>query len=67
MERRPKFFLRRADGSIDPPTTDRIGTAQVKYLSDFLTYGQITIGQMDPVGSRNRCGRKACLRHAAPS
>ena len=50
MERRPKFFLRRADGSIDPPTTDRIGTAQLKYLSDFLTYGQITIGQMDPVG-----------------
>jgi len=50
VARRPKFFLRRADRCIDPPTTDRTDITQLNYLSDFLEYGQITIGHMDPIG-----------------
>ena len=50
MARRPKFLLRRADPCLIPETTEQSGTAQLDYLSDFLTYGKITIGHMEPVG-----------------
>lgn len=50
MARRPKLILRRAERGIDLPTGDPIPTRELNYLSDFLEYGTITIGHMDPVG-----------------
>jgi hypothetical protein len=47
---RPKLILRRAERGIDLPTGDPTPTRQLNYLSDFLAYGTITIGHMDPVG-----------------
>jgi hypothetical protein len=50
MARRPKLILRRAERGVELPTSDQPSARQLNYLSDFLTYGTITIGHMDPVG-----------------
>jgi hypothetical protein len=46
----PKLILRRAESGIDLPTGDPTPTKKLNYLSEFLAYGTITIGHMDPVG-----------------
>lgn len=50
MARRPKLILRRAERGIDLPATDQTSTHELHYLSDFLQYGSISIGHMEPVG-----------------
>ncbi len=50
MARRPKLILRRAERGVDLPTTDQTSTAELHYLADFLQYGTISIGHMEPVG-----------------
>lgn len=51
MARRPKLVLRKADRGIDLPTTNRVDTSQLSYLSEFLSWGTITIGHIDRAGS----------------
>jgi hypothetical protein len=50
MARRPKLILRRAERGVELPTSDQTPIKELKYLPDFLEYGTITIGHMDPVG-----------------
>lgn len=50
MARFPKLILRRAERGVDLPPSDRPSTEELDYLSDFLQYGTITIGHMEPVG-----------------
>jgi hypothetical protein len=50
VARRPKLILRRAESGIDLPTSDQTLNRELHHLSDFLQYGTITIGHMDPVG-----------------
>ena len=51
MARRPKLILRRAERGVDLPATDRTSTGGLHYLPDFLQYGNIEIGYMEPVGA----------------
>jgi len=51
VARRPKLILSKAERGIDLPTTDRADTSQLHHLSDFLTWGTITIGQIDRAGA----------------
>jgi len=50
MARRPKLILRRAERGVDLPANDQTSTPEPHYLSDFLQYGSISIGHMEPVG-----------------
>jgi hypothetical protein len=50
MARRPKLILRRAERGVDLPATDQTSTGELRYLHDFLQYGIIEIGYMEPVG-----------------
>lgn len=50
MARRPKLILRRAERGVEPPASAQTSAEQLNYLSDFLQYGTITIGHMEPVG-----------------
>ena len=49
MARRPKLILRRAERGVDLPANDQT-SRELNYLSDFLQYGTIEIGHMEPVG-----------------
>jgi hypothetical protein len=42
--------LRRAERGIDLPANDQTSAPELHYLSDFLQYGCISIGHMEPVG-----------------
>jgi hypothetical protein len=50
MARRPKLILRRAERGVDLPPSHQTSTEELNFLSDFLQYGTITIGYMEPVG-----------------
>ena len=50
MARRPKLVLRKAERGVDLPATDRADTSQLHHLTDFLTWGTITIGHIDRAG-----------------
>jgi hypothetical protein len=50
MARRPKFTLRRAERGVDLPPADQTSTLELNYLPDFLQYGSISIGHIEPVG-----------------
>jgi len=50
MARRPKLILRRAERGVDLPASHQTCTEELNFLSDFLQYGTITIGHMEPVG-----------------
>lgn len=48
MTRRPKLILRRAERDVDLPASHQTSTEELNFLSDFLQYGTIRIGYMDP-------------------
>ena len=48
MERRRKPAVRNADRSMSPQEINQ--DVALPYLSRFIEYGKITIGEMDPVG-----------------
>ena len=50
MARRPKLILRRAERGVDLPATNQTSTGELHYLPDFLQYGTIEIGYVEPVG-----------------
>jgi hypothetical protein len=50
MARRPKLILRRAERGVDLPAADQTSTENLNFLSDFLQYGTIEIGHLEPVG-----------------
>lgn len=50
MACRPKPILRRAERGVDLPPNDQTSTGELNYLPDFLQYGTIEIGHMEPVG-----------------
>lgn len=50
MARRPKLILRRAERGVDLPASDQTSTEKLNFLSDFLQYGTIAIGHMEPIG-----------------
>jgi hypothetical protein len=50
MARRPKLILRRAQRGVVLPETDQTPTGELNYLPDFLQYGTIEIGYMEPGG-----------------
>jgi hypothetical protein len=50
MARRPKLILRRTKRGVDLAATDQTPTHELHYLSDFLQYGSISIGHMEPAG-----------------
>ena len=50
MARRPKLILRRAARGVDLPASDQTSIGGLTHLPDFLRYGTIEIGHMEPVG-----------------
>lgn len=51
MARQPKLRLRKAERGVDLPATDRADLSKLHHLSEFLSWGTITIGQIDRAGS----------------
>jgi hypothetical protein len=50
VARRAKLILRRAERGVNLPASDQTSTGVLNYLPDFLQYGTIEIGHMEPVG-----------------